>query len=101
MHDFHEMNDNAVHSHEHDHHHTEHGHDHHHEEGGKSLKELYALVQYMHEHNAAHTRELEELAGEALRSGQTEAYYDIMDAVRSFMEGNTSLAKALSNMPSS
>ena len=122
MHDHHDHDVNHPHEHEHNHEHTHvHAHEHTHENGeththphehthshehhhahdhaeGKPIDELLALMKYMTGHNAAHTRELEELAEEVHKSGQVAAYQEIMEAVRFFNQGNEALSGALEKM---
>ena len=50
-----------MHEHGHDH---EHEHHHDHAPGAASMEELVAMLRYMVGHNAAHIRELAELAGQ-------------------------------------
>ena len=57
-----------MHEHEHGH-----GHEHHnHAPGAAPREELVAVLRYMVEHNAAHTRELAELAGQLETAGEHE-----------------------------
>ena len=59
------------------------------------MEQLYALMKYMAGHNADHTRELEELAGEVSAAGNLDAYDLIMEAVALFDQGNAVLKLAL------
>lgn len=100
----HENGETHTHPHEHTHTHEhshDHGHEHTHTHGeGKPVEELLALMRYMVDHNAAHTRELENLAQEVRRTGQAAAYDDIMAAVGLFDQGNGALKRALEGMQS-
>ena len=67
----------------------EHGHEHHHDHhdhapGGTPREELVAVLRYMVEHNAAHTRELAELAGQLETAGGHEQYKQVMQAVEEY-----------------
>ena len=105
------------HSHEHHHHdHDHHGHDHHHHHdhdhhdcGGNCagcasacehspMEELTALMKYMVGHNAAHARELAELASQLEKAGAHTAYEQVMAAVSDFEKGNMRLSVVLSSL---
>lgn len=97
------------HPHEHDHLHGEgHTHDHSHCAGScgscqsscehTSLEELVALMKYMVNHNAAHARELAELAAKVEQVGGRAAYEQIMAAVSDFEKGNLRLSTVLQAM---
>ena len=97
------------HPHEHDHLHGEgHTHDHSHCAGScgscqsscehTPLEELVALMKYMVNHNAAHARELAELAAKVEQVGGRAAYEQIMAAVSDFEKGNLRLSTALQAM---
>ena len=99
-----------VHPHEHDHLH-EAGHEHHHSHdcagncaGCAStcthtpLEELMALMQYMANHNAAHARELAELAVQLDKAGNHSAYEQVMAAVSDFEKGNLRLTAVLASL---
>ena len=55
-------------------------------------------MRYMTAHNADHTRELEDLAGQVRAAGNEESYELAMEAVRFFDQGNEALAKALEKL---
>ena len=85
-----------THSHEHPHTHDhlhEHGHEHHHSHA--PMDELLALMKYMTGHNAAHAKELAELAYKLDEVGSHMAYHKVMDAVACFEQGNNMLAEVL------
>ena len=99
-----------VHPHEHDHLH-EAGHEHHHSHdcGGNCagcasacnhtpLEELMALMKYMANHNAAHARELAELAVQLDKAGNHPAYEQVMAAVSDFEKGNLRLTAVLASL---
>ena len=99
-----------VHPHEHDHLHGE-GHEHHHSHdcsGNCSgcastcnhtpMEELTALMQYMANHNAAHARELAELAVQLDKAGNHPAYEQVMAAVSDFEKGNLRLTAVLASL---
>ena len=107
-----------AHSHEHDHVHPhahdhlhEAGHEHHHSHdcGGNCagcatacnhtpMEELMALMQYMANHNAAHARELAELAVQLDKAGNHPAYEQVMAAVSDFEKGNLRLTAVLASL---
>ena len=89
------MHDHHFHDHHHDHHH--HDQDHHHHEH-TPMEELVALMQYMCGHNAAHARELAELAHQIAHAGNEDAYGKVMYAVSKFEEGNAILGEVLHNL---
>ena len=99
-----------THPHEHDHLHGEH-HDHHHSHdcGGACascesncnhtpMEELMALMQYMANHNAAHTKELADLAVQLQKAGNDAAYEQVMAAVSDFEKGNMRLQVTLASL---
>ena len=99
-----------VHPHEHDHLH-EAGHEHHHSHdcGGNCgscasacnhtpMEELMALMKYMANHNAAHTRELAELAVQLDKAGNHPAYEQVIAAVSDFEKGNLRLTAVLASL---
>ena len=118
--------DGVAHTHEHTHAHTHdhehpHSHDHLHEEGhhhhhdhdhgcggscgncgGKCehtpMEELMALMQYMVNHNAAHAKELADLAAQLEKAGSHSAYEQVMAAVSDFEKGNMRLSMVLSSL---
>ena len=90
----------------HDHHH--HDHDHCHEHGHDCgscggcqhtpMEELIALMQYMVGHNAAHARELADLASQLEKAGNRVAYEQVMAAVSDFEKGNLRLSTVLASL---
>lgn len=107
-----------AHSHSHDHTHP-HDHDHLHEAGiahthdhdcggdchscGSAcqhtpMEELVALMKYMVGHNAAHARELADLAVQLENAGSHTAYEQVMAAVSDFEKGNMRLSVVLSSL---
>ena len=98
-----------THPHTHDHLHAEgHSHDHSHDCGGECgscggcqhtpMEELTALMQYMANHNAAHARELADLAVQLQQAGNTAAYEQVMAAVSDFEKGNMRLNVVLASL---
>lgn len=90
-----------AHSHEHEHPHShEHLHDHGHEHSHShaAMDELLALMKYMTGHNAAHARELAELAVKLDEAGSHASYHKVMDAVASFEQGNAILTQVLEEL---
>ena len=90
----------------HDHGHC-HNHDHDHQEcacGGSCrcshtpMEELVALMKYMVGHNAAHARELADLAQQLERAGSRTAYEQVMAAVSDFEKGNLRLSAVLASL---
>ena len=99
------------HDHEHHHHHHDHDHDHHHDHdcGGhcgscqsqcehSPMEELAALMKYMVGHNAAHAKELADLAVKLDEAGSHASYHKVMDAVACFDQGNGMLAEVLKEL---
>ena len=106
-----------CHAHEHGHEHP-HTHDHLHGEGhehnhshdcGNSCgscggcqhtprEELLALMKYMVGHNAAHAKELADLAVQLEKAGSHAAYEQVMAAVSDFEKGNMRLSVVLSSL---
>ena len=93
------------HSHEHLHDHG-HAHDHSHDCSGQCqgcasqcehtpMEELTALMKYMASHNAAHARELADLAVQLQKAGNPMAYEQVMAAVSDFEKGNLRLTAVL------
>ena len=112
MHDhhFHDHHDHChSHSHEHEHthehthdghthshaHHHEHTHSHEHHHSHTPMDELLALMKYMTGHNAAHAKELADLAYKLDEAGSHMAYHKVMDAVACFEQGNNMLSEVL------
>ena len=116
--------DGVAHTHEHTHAH-EHGHTHPHEHdslhahgdahdhshdcsgtcstcaGGCShtpMEELVALMKYMAGHNAAHAKELADLAVQLDKAGNRVAYEQVMAAVSDFEKGNMRLSVVLASL---
>ena len=99
-----------VHPHEHDHlHHEGTEHTHSHDCGGHChsceskcehtpMEELTALMKYMVSHNAAHARELADLAAQLEKAGNKVAYEQVMAAVADFEKGNMRLSVVLQSM---
>ena len=90
--------------HSHDH---QHGHCHNHEHGEghccghchqEPMEELVALMKYMVGHNAAHARELAELAEKLQSAGNAVAYQQVMAAVSDFEKGNLRLSVVLASL---
>lgn len=116
--------DGVAHTHEHHHHHShdhdhphehehlhdhDHAHAHSHECSGSCqgcasqcehtpLEELMALMQYMVGHNAAHAKELADLAAQLEKIGNHVAYEQVMAAVSDFEKGNMRLSVVLNSM---
>ena len=99
-----------IHGHNHDHEHT-HTHEHTHEHGCAGdchgcaggcehtpMEELTALMQYMANHNAAHAKELAELASQLEKAGNHIAYEQVMAAVSDFEKGNMRLQVVLASL---
>ena len=108
------------HSHQHDHEHSHpHDHDHLHGEGHTHdhshgceghchscasqcqhtpMEELMALMQYMVNHNAAHAKELADLANQLEKAGNHAAFEQVMAAVSDFEKGNMRLSVVLASV---
>ena len=98
------------HPHNHDHLHGEgHAHDHTHDCAGgcdhchtpcehTPMEELLALMKYMVGHNAAHARELADLAVQLEQAGSHVAYEQVMAAVSDFEKGNLRLSAVLASL---
>ena len=104
------------HDHEHHHHHHDHDHEHHHHHhdhdhgcghscGGcgtpcehTKMDELMALMKYMVGHNAAHAKELADLANQLEQAGSRAAYEQVMAAVSDFDKGNMRLSMVLASL---
>ena len=97
------------HPHQHDHLHGEgHTHDHSHDCGGSCntcggcshtpREELVALMKYMAGHNAAHAKELADLAVQLENAGSHAAYEQVMAAVSDFEKGNMRLRVVLQSL---
>lgn len=106
----HEHTHEHSHPHDHDHLHGEgHTHDHSHDCSGHCgscasscshtpMEELTALMKYMANHNAAHARELAELAAQLDKAGNHMAYEQVMAAVSDFEKGNMRLSMVLASL---
>ncbi len=116
--------DGVTHTHEHIHEHThahEHPHTHEHIHGESDahthshdcsgqctgcasqcehtpMEELLALMKYMIGHNAAHAKELADLANQLEKAGNHVAYEQVMAAVSDFEKGNMRLSTVLASM---
>ena len=103
---------NHDHAHPHDHEHL-HDHGHHHDHshecshecgscGGNCqhtpMEELVALMKYMVGHNAAHAKELADLAVQLEKAGSPAAYEQVMAAVSDFEKGNMRLSVVLASL---
>ena len=103
-----------AHDHEHPHNHDhlhDHGHDHTHGHdcaGGCAgcaskcehtpMEELMALMKYMAGHNAAHAKELADLAVQLDKAGNHAAFEQVMAAVSDFEKGNMRLSMVLASL---
>ena len=105
-----------THSHDHEHPHThdhlhghDHAHDHSHDCSGQCqgcasqcehtpMDVLLALMKYMVGHNAAHAKELADLAIQLEKAGAHTAYEQVMAAVADFEKGNLRLSVVLSSL---
>lgn len=115
--------DGVAHTHEHSHAHTHdhghphehhqlhgagHTHDHSHNCGGECgscggcehtpMEELVALMKYMVGHNAAHAKELADLAVQLEKAGSHTAFEQVMAAVSDFEKGNLRLSTVLASL---
>ena len=97
------------HEHLHEHTHSHEAHDHSHEcshdchSCGSTcqhtpMEELVALMKYMVGHNAAHAKELADLAMQLEKAGSHTAYEQVMAAVSDFEKGNMRLSVVLSSL---
>ena len=57
-----------------------------------------ALMTYMANHNAAHAKELADLASQLQKAGKDAAYEQVMAAVSDFEKGNMRLQVVLSSL---
>ena len=113
-HDGHTHSHEHSHAHSHDHAHP-HEHDHLHAEGHTHdcaggcdhchtpcehtpMEELLALMKYMVGHNAAHAKELADLAVQLEKAGSHTAYEQVMAAVSDFEKGNLRLSAVLASL---
>ena len=86
----------------HDHEHC-HEHCHHHDHCGghcdhTPMEELVALMKYMVSHNAAHAKELADLARKLDEAGNHTAFEQVMAAVADFEKGNMRLSVILASL---
>ena len=104
----HEHGHTHPHDHEHLHDHN-HAHDHSHDCTGSCsgcaskcehtpMEELMALMNYMVGHNAAHAKELADLATQLEKVGQHAAFEQVMAAVSDFEKGNMRLSMVLAGL---
>ena len=108
----HEHDHVHPHTHEHLHDHA-HAHDHSHDCAGDCtsdcgscgcncqhtpMEELMALMKYMANHNAAHAKELADLAIQLEKAGSHAAYEQVMAAVSDFEKGNMRLQVVLASL---
>ena len=103
----HEHPHDHEHLHEHSHAHEEHTHSHDCTHDCSScgshcehtpMQELLALMKYMVSHNAAHARELADLAIQLEKAGSHMAYEQVMAAVSDFEKGNLRLSAVLASL---
>ena len=106
------------HSHDHSHEHP-HSHEHLHDQGAEHshshdcsggcsgcaghcehtpMEELMALMKYMVGHNAAHAKELADLAAQLEKAGNHAAFEQVMAAVSDFEKGNMRLSLVLASL---
>ncbi len=62
------------------------------------MEELVALMKYMVSHNAAHARELADLAQQLEKAGSHMAYEQVMAAVSDFEKGNLRLSAVMASL---
>ena len=62
------------------------------------MEELMALMKYMAGHNAAHAKDLADLASQLQKIGNHAAYEQVMAAVSDFEKGNMRLSMVLASM---
>jgi len=62
------------------------------------MEELMALMQYMANHNAAHAKELADLASQLDKAGNHAAFEQVMAAVSDFEKGNMRLSMVLASL---
>jgi len=90
-------------------HHHEHTHEHTHDCASNCgsceshcehtpMEELVALMKYMVGHNAAHAKELADLASQLDKAGSHTAYEQVMAAVSDFEKGNMRLSVVLASL---
>ena len=100
----HEHPHSHEHLHDHDHAHT-HSHECSHDCGScgshcehTPMEELVALMKYMVGHNAAHAKELADLARKLDEAGNHAAFEQVMAAVSDFEKGNMRLSVILASL---
>ncbi len=106
----HEHSHDHAHPHDHEHLHA-HGQEHSHSHGCSGscgscgeqcghtpMEELTALMKYMVGHNAAHAKELADLAAQLDKAGNHMAYEQVMAAVSDFEKGNMRLSVVMSSL---
>ena len=97
------------HEHLHEHSHANEAHDHSHGCAGQCsscasacqhtpMEELTALMKYMVGHNAAHAKELADLAAQLEKAGNHVAFEQVMAAVSDFEKGNLRLSAVLTSL---
>ncbi len=86
-----------MHEHGHDHEH-EHHHHHDHVPGAAPMEELVAMLRYMVGHNAAHIKELAELAEQLDTAGEHGQYEQGMQAVKEYQQANARLQGVLEKL---
>ena len=62
------------------------------------MEEMVALMKYMVGHNAAHAKELADLAMKLQDAGSRTAYEQVMAAVSDFEKGNMRLSMVLAGL---
>jgi hypothetical protein len=62
------------------------------------MEELLALMKYMVSHNAAHAKELADLAIQLQKAGEPAAYEQVMAAVSDFEKGNLRLSAVMASL---
>ena len=62
------------------------------------MEELTALMKYMVGHNAAHAKELADLAAQLEKTGNKAAFEQVMAAVSDFEKGNMRLSVVLQSL---
>jgi hypothetical protein len=62
------------------------------------MEELTALMKYMVGHNAAHAKELADLAAQLEKNGNHAAFEQVMAAVADFEKGNMRLSVVLQSL---
>ena len=98
-----------LHAHSHAHEAHDHSHDHSHGCAGQCsscasacqhtpMEELTALMKYMVGHNAAHAKELADLAAQLEKAGNHMAFEQVMAAVSDFEKGNMRLSAVLASL---